>query len=206
VWSYEQIRDWLAVELTDKLAHEDPKNIKTPKMSIAGPVLLNLHFCKDEEELKEMYAALLASSMTEARAGGVHPSFVHIIQQLSSIEARLLQWLALHHRSGTIFIQKLADDGEDFGTKSFDVSFRELCKRAGLPNLRDRDSYLDNLLRLQLLYENTYTDTEYLPLRTTHHSIEGPSVRSIDVREVWVTDLGRRFMDTCVTTHQAKGI
>ena len=94
IWGFEKIQDWLGVKLTQKLSKVDPEKIQTPKMSIAGPTLLQLHFCKDEPELREMYANLLASAMNKDLSLSVHPSFVTIIQQLTPHEAVLLKLIS----------------------------------------------------------------------------------------------------------------
>src|SRR5262245_14078218 len=55
IWGFEQIRDWLAVTLTERLSRVDPTEIETPPMYIAGPILVNLQFVRDIEELRQMY-------------------------------------------------------------------------------------------------------------------------------------------------------
>ncbi len=94
VWGFEQIRDWVAVKLTEKLARTPASEIHIPKMSVAGPLLLALQFSKDEEELKNLYANLLASSMDGRISSRVHPSCVELIQQMSADEAKFLNWIA----------------------------------------------------------------------------------------------------------------
>ena len=64
--------------------------IVEPKASIAGPALQGLAFSHEEDELRELYLNLLASSMNADKATYVHPAFVEVIKQLTAREAELV--------------------------------------------------------------------------------------------------------------------
>lgn len=64
---------------------------------IAGPTLEALKYSYDEEKLRDMYVSLLASSMDSRKDTIVHPSYVHIIQQMNSFDAVLFKFLASNH-------------------------------------------------------------------------------------------------------------
>lgn len=68
-----------------------PENIQEPPLNILGPALEASKYYIEEEELRKMFAKLIASSMDKTKAPQVHPSFVEIIKQLSSKEALLLK-------------------------------------------------------------------------------------------------------------------
>lgn len=93
VWSFDQLSDWLQARLTVHFAKTPPEEIVAPKPEIAGPLLLHLHFLKDEAELQELFANLLASAMDVKTRDGVHPAYVSILQQLAPDEALILQYL-----------------------------------------------------------------------------------------------------------------
>jgi hypothetical protein len=57
---------------------------------IAGPVLEKLKYIPEDDELIKMYEELLARSIDKDRINEAHPSFAHIISQLSRDEAYLL--------------------------------------------------------------------------------------------------------------------
>ena len=64
-------------------------SIVSPEAYIAVPALQAISYCKNSEELRNMYANLLATSMLNDKKEDVHPSFGEIIKQLSPDEARM---------------------------------------------------------------------------------------------------------------------
>lgn len=77
--------------LEQRLANISPEQIEAPEAHIAVPAFQYISYCMDNEELRNMYANLLASSMNKAVKDGVHPSFVEIIKQLCPDEAKILK-------------------------------------------------------------------------------------------------------------------
>lgn len=80
--------------LEEKLKNIPPEQIEAPEAYIAVPALQNISYCMDNDELRDMYANLLANSMTSIVKNGVHPGFVDIIKQLSPDEAKILRYFA----------------------------------------------------------------------------------------------------------------
>ena len=78
-------------ELKEKASRIPPDQVVEPKASVAIPAMHNLGYSCDEKDLKEMYLNLLATSMDKRFASTAHPSFVDIIRQLSSEDAKLLK-------------------------------------------------------------------------------------------------------------------
>lgn len=198
VWSYDRIKGWLAVKLTARLASTDPSQIQPPPMSIAGPVLLQLHFTADEAELRELYANLLASSMDARTVTQAHPAYVHVIQQLCADEARLLSHIAAKPRDFRL--------SESFGLNytpserylDIESQFKELCIAAGVRCVDQSDTYLDNLKRLNLLLECSADEVEYVPGGPDRYGDYSPSIKHGVNRELSVTAFGRQFFDSCV--------
>ena len=60
---------------------------------IVGPILENLKYIPENDELIKLYEELLARSIDKERINEAHSSFVHIISQLSRDEAYLLSEL-----------------------------------------------------------------------------------------------------------------
>ncbi len=65
-----------------------------PNIMIAGPTLEALKYTYDEEKLRNMYVNLLSSSMDSRKNKLIHPSFVNIIKQMDSLDAKLFQELS----------------------------------------------------------------------------------------------------------------
>lgn len=91
IWGYDKISSWIGQKLSDRLANIPEDNIITPPINIAGPTIDAMRFTSDDE-LREMYANLLATSMNNETASKVHPRFVEVIKNLTSDEAFILKY------------------------------------------------------------------------------------------------------------------
>jgi len=78
-------------QLYPKVANIPPEHLVAPAPYVFVPALQRISHCMDSEELRDMYAELLAKSMDERVKDNVHPSYVEIIAQLSPDEARALK-------------------------------------------------------------------------------------------------------------------
>jgi hypothetical protein len=73
--------------VTDKVPIE--RQIK-PQLQIVGPIYEHIKFIDDNSILYEIFEELLARSIDSERIKEAHPSFIHIISQLSRDEAIIL--------------------------------------------------------------------------------------------------------------------
>ena len=85
-----------SIRLTAEAVREKAEKIPEEKLTepepyVAIPAVQQLSYCYDSEELREMYANLLVSSMNIDTKQAVHPSFVDIIKQLSPMDAKVLE-------------------------------------------------------------------------------------------------------------------
>ncbi len=72
-----------------RLAEINHEDVVPPPPRIAGPLLMNYPFVAEDNELRDMFEALLASAMN--KKAGAHPAYVETIKQLTPDEARLLR-------------------------------------------------------------------------------------------------------------------
>ncbi len=196
--------------LEEKLQNTPPELIQPPEPHIAVPALQYISYCMDNEELRDMYANLLANSMNSVVKNGVHPGFVEIIKQLSPDEAKILRHFSVHKTIPTITLR-----AENENLQGVDVvkNFSDIGEKCGCEEKYGLNKYFDNLIRLGLICsaENTssLTDkTNYEPLKT-HHIME-LYIKTIEsepapynkprVREsyLYVSDFGRTFCDICL--------
>lgn len=152
--------------LEKKLANIAEDKISEPESYVAVPALQQLSYSLDSEELREMYANLLASSMNIDTKANVHPAFVDIIKQLTPDEAKLLKRISLNDDEyPLISIHKVNPD------RSFNEVMRHFSDIAfeACENPLNIYSYLDNLERLKLIeipYDGYLTDEKvYDPLK-----------------------------------------
>lgn len=103
----------------------------------------------DNQELREMYANLLVSSMNNVVKDGVHPGYVEIIKQLCHDEAKILRHIAERKKIPTISVYYCKSSGgnirvlKDFSDAGYLTSSEkpeDICK------------YLSNLMRCLMRY------------------------------------------------------
>src|SRR5205814_587852 len=106
------------------------ERIISPAEQVAVPLLAAVTYT-DKDELREMFARLLAAAMDSVEASRVHPAFASIPAQLTSDEARLL---VLFTADTVLRPRRLEQLAEAAGCSSTDVRLS-----------------LANLVRLQLV-------------------------------------------------------
>lgn len=77
-------------DLKEKIKDIPEENLQVPPTRVSGPTFEALRYAYDEEELREMFENLLASSMDNRKDIEVHPAFVEAIKQMSSLDAKIL--------------------------------------------------------------------------------------------------------------------
>lgn len=135
--------------LAIKLENIKPENLVSPDSHIAVPALQYISYCMDNEELRDMYANLLAASMNKVVRNGVHPSFVEIIKQLCPDEAKILRHIAQQEGFpllGIRYENPKTSDGFDIVKHFSDIGYKTNCEYP-----QDFPKYLDNLVRLGLV-------------------------------------------------------
>lgn len=199
VWGFERIRDWLFATLTRKLSRVPPEQIQTPSRLVAGQVLLNLEFVLEEELLREMYTNLLAASMDGRSAEKAHPAYVSILQQISSDEARILKYLA--EQPPKLLYWSDHYPSSDRRAVSLSEQWAKLCELAGVVHPDSTSTYQDNLVRLRILSINVIGTARLIH----RHGVSEFAIMDDEVsleegtlQELFITDLGGRFLDTCV--------
>lgn len=80
----------IRTKLDDKLLNMAPDKIVAPPIHVAAPILEKSRFTADCEELHNMFASLLATSMNSDSQNLAHPAFIQIIESLSPLEAKIL--------------------------------------------------------------------------------------------------------------------
>lgn len=195
IWGYERIKQWLSLRVTRILADRETKKIEAPPLSIAGPLVFQLIFAQDEPSLQELYASLLASAM-DPRKPVAHPSFVSIIQQLTSDEAKILRRLAQFDEKWP----SLSADATGVGPAGPSVSqqFKTWCDQSSVAHPERSDAYLDNLVRLRILHQIVRNEATYEPAGDNRYGTYEASVFNAEYELVELTAFGRLFLDACI--------
>ncbi|MFZ3509245.1 DUF4393 domain-containing protein [Vibrio harveyi] len=214
VWGYDKIKDFVDTKVSEKLSGVKDEDIVSPPPNVAGPALESLKYTGCVEELKELYANLIASSMDKNTTHKAHPSFVEIIKQLSPDEAKLLTHFKT---SGAAPIINIKNNRKDKSGGRLEYSyFTNLGEQLELQNLNLNSSYWSNLIRLglvnipdnfELLEQGVYDDlVTHTLVQTVTKEIDKQEGRVSEIIKTaaLVTDLGRQFIETCVVDHRAK--
>jgi len=195
IWGYEQIKEWLSIRVTRILADRKITKIEKPPLSIAGPLVFQLIFAKDEPELKELYASLLSSAMDPSETSA-HPSFVSIIQQLTPDEAKILRHIAQLDEEWPSLSEESAAEG--YAKESVGLKFKNWCEKAGVSHLDRSDAYMDNLVRLRILHHVIGSDAKYEPAGYNRYGDYEASISNTEYAFVELTAFGRLFLNACI--------
>ncbi|MDY3905210.1 MAG: DUF4393 domain-containing protein [Lawsonibacter sp.] len=87
-----------------KLVSEKVKDIPTeklvePEAYVAVPAMQAFSYSMNSDELKNLYANLLASAINSDTKPQVHPAYVEIIRQMSPLDARALEYFSQNGRT-----------------------------------------------------------------------------------------------------------
>lgn len=192
--------------LEKKLENISPEKIVEPEPYVAIPAIQQLSYSLDSEELREMYANLLASSMNMDTKTNVHPSYVDIIKQLCPDEAKILKVLSENPNQPLIDVKKVRKTDNSFLVivHNFTVLAEGTCD-----NPYEIFSYIDNLERLKLIdiFDSTYLkdDSVYKPLeeyseikKLMGSEIEEGFYYEIERHKFELTAFAKNFIKVCL--------
>lgn len=176
--------------LEEKLKHIQEDKIVEPEPYVAVPAIQQLSYSLDSEELRELYANLLASSMNVDKKDAVHPAFVDIIRQLTPSEAKLLSCIyecpynsVLLRESKLYTINNIKEGSYDVGLEVNDVHINSIDRHT-------LSICLDNLMRLGLLTFQELVSND-------------PNTLKIIITETLyaytLTDFSQKFCEICVS-------
>lgn len=142
-YNVEQFRQ----ELDSKVSAIPEEKLVEPPLHIIGPTLEASKFYFENEELRSMFANLIASSINIDSIKNIHPSFVEVIKQLSPDEAKIIKYL----KRGNFGFINVNFQLEKGGKYTLVRNFSEISFLANCEKPEDITVYLDNLDRLSLI-------------------------------------------------------
>ena len=194
------------MSLEHKIADIPKGSLVEPKLSTLGPALEASKYYIGEEQLREMFAKLIASSMDNRVDSKVHPAFVEIIKQLQPIEAEIL---TLFKNKSLYQIINLGIEEGNSSEVIFPNVFIDLKKEYEYDIV---SSSIDNIVRLGLAatdylkylancnYERFKKTPEYNKLLKKIRMSYSPetTLPSISKGIIYTTQLGKKFIDVCL--------
>lgn len=201
-----------SIRLTAEAVREKAEKIPEEKLTepepyVAIPVVQQLSYCYDSEELRELYANLLVSSMNIDTKHYVYPSFVDIIKQLSPMDAKVLEAMKqkqsalpvvtvrLNFKESKTFHELLIDYSNDlfplFGDTSILCASLQNLDRLGIIKIR-----YDQVVKPDERYNVFYEDAEYKGIVASFLGKENTDI-TLSKGLIEITEFGKAFCKSC---------
>lgn len=205
-----------SLKLTAEAIREKVKQIPEDKLVepepyVAIPAIQQISYCQNSEDLRDLYANLLTSSMNVDKKWQVHPSFVDIIKQLTPDEAKIIKSIPDFKNNLMPLIDVKLFDKSDINKSQGHQLFITNFTTVGLDVIENKlniCSYIDNLIRLKILEipptYHLHNQELYKPLETNSilNQLIPPAYKmlfNIDFNHntIVITNLGILFKKTC---------
>lgn len=196
--------------LKDKVSLIPEEKLCEPEPYVAIPAIQQIAYCYDSEELREMYANLLASSMNMDKKWAIHPGYVDIIKQITPDEAKIMKQCPSSSLQYIPLINLQIHYLDKRGNKTLLRHYSKIAEEAGCDNPENISQCLDNLSRLMLI--NIPDDMHLI-----EESFYEPLINSAFIKEIkdsyllqereefhiekklfYVTDFGVGFKKCCI--------
>lgn len=196
-----------AETVKEKIKAVPEEKLVEPEPYVAIPAMQQLSYCVNNEDLRDLYANLLVSSMNADKKWKVHPAFVDIIKQLTPDEAKFIRNL----RPFVSINNPLIDVRIEYDKIGSGRTIISNFTNVGLDQLdvpHNIGSYIDNLERLKLICippTMSLTNKDlYEPLKT-HYLLTnslpkqlGPNQKiGYDYKVFNLTNFGFDFVNIC---------
>ncbi|OAK23335.1 DUF4393 domain-containing protein [Bacillus wiedmannii] len=167
-------------ELEQAVSSIPEKNIVEPPLHIVGPSLEAAKYYFENDELRKMFANLIAASINSDMTSKAHPSFVEIIKQLSPLDAMNLK---LFKSNGRLPIAQYVYTAADKqGSKPFKTNV--FLENNEIEDIDLNAASISNLNRLGLI-SITYTEHFLVEERYNNfieHDLFKQSKRDLDAK------------------------
>lgn len=184
-----------------------PEDRQEPPPLIAGPILEAAKFTGNDPALAEMFAELLAGAMNKKCSDLVHPSYVEIIKNLTSDEAKLFKFMGDNDGGYAVIDVQAHDKKGNFAELVSNFSY--VGKKAGLPMSPSIKTQISSLCRLgiaeipnevELSDVSLYEELENAPeLKKIRREITKAGDKVVFNRKVIrITVFGIDFYEVCV--------
>lgn len=207
VWGFEQIHVYLQNAVSERLKDIPIDSIVEPNPRIAAPAVEALRYSNAEPDIRDMFANLIAADMNKNTKSAAHPSFVQIIKEMSSDDAKVL--LTLVNSGGECILCRGREytDEHKGGFGQFDWA---ITLESGLPFRSElKGVYSLHRLGLVVMSEMVYPINHVSSLDEYEKSLghqryldankEKPGFRfERSMVGVYLTPHGRDFAQTCL--------
>ena len=196
-----------AEAIKEKVKQIPEEKLVEPEPYVAIPAIQQISYCQNSEELRNLYANLLTSSMNADKKWQVHPSYVDIIKQLNPDEAKYLRSLpAMVFATHPVIDINFNVSGN--GSHPVISNFTDYHLNV-LEHPENICSYIDNLIRLNIIeipFGQRLSDINIYKALEKHPMIQNPMKETENVSITYnykykifkLTNYGLNFIDvTC---------
>lgn len=155
--------------------------LSEPQLNIVGPAIEASKYYIESEELRAMFANLIASSIDSRKTNETHPSFVEIIKQLSPLDAQILKNFHTIQRHPIAQVRLVNDKNHFIVTQQHIMDFRVY------DGYESHTSSLSNLQRLGLLdidYSNAVPDSSKYDFVKNHPAYQSARQQLLEIHKI----------------------
>lgn len=186
-------------ECLEKISKISPDKLQDPKLSIIGPALEASKFYIEEEEIRNMFSNLIASSMDSTYNDLIQHSFVEIIKQLTPLDAKIL---TSFYDASPLVDFNLESDGV-FYVQNSNFYFNNKIEESELNSISIENLKKQGLISINKtysmngnkIYDHYYSSKRYKKLSTLKLS-ENEKL-SVRLGSISITNLGIAFRKAC---------
>lgn len=191
--------------LEENLKNADPEKIVSPEPYVAVPAIQAISYAMDSDELRTLYANLLAKSIYLDTKDSVHPAFTEIIKNLSPADCRVFDSIMKRPFPEIAYYEMQVGA---IGNNSYYVAFPYVTAFT-FASVNSIASSIDNLSRCSLITPTDFyfdNDSYYSEIRETqpYKDIISPYRNNPDSQEIRprkksikATTLGKQFYNVC---------
>lgn len=185
-----------------KLKNIDQDKIVTPEAYVAVPALQAISYSMDSEELRNMYANLLAKAMNIDEKDKVHPAFVELIKQMTPREAVILDGIFKSPVTPIIDLSISTEKGNNFHIYNItwitNFTYEEVAvaidnlERMGLIEIPFGGSYVEDKIYDAIRNSRVYKECK--------EQLEQKNIGSVEENKKYIrkTALAENFYDICL--------
>ncbi|MFV0419460.1 MAG: DUF4393 domain-containing protein [Dysgonomonas sp.] len=210
LWGWERIEEVVEEGVRKRFEKIPEERRKSPEPEIAVPLIQALEYTAQNETLREMYINLLANSMDTEKEKIVHPSFVEIIKQMNSLDARVFEKLSLIRNYQRILNPRISIKGQG---RFFRQGVPEWYMGWSIEGFNELDVSasiirLNKFGLIELMYDRSQTGVSYSDLKNTlfltnllnQYKLATPNLE-IEIEGtksvVYVNEYGLQFKNAC---------
>lgn len=183
-----------------------------PPLNIVGPALEASKYYIEDENMRKMFAKLIASSMNIDYSGIVRTTFIEVIKQMEPLDAKVFESLAKAKHYG---VGQIRYSNKEGGITLYEVLFP--FEFLDISNMDKIAASVNNIIRLGLIkvsesssfidkskYEPLKTHPVYLHFQEAYINVEeeaGEEKKTVSLAEMYwsMSPLGSHFEMTCIS-------